>query len=194
MYKKPATATNVTIGGQTIHVDSALEAQTIRWLENHGFSGRWRRLHRGISFRGSHYTPDLELAIEREDGTHRALVEIKPTLRHFTSDYDLLRRMHGIRNYYKTRYFLLFVGETKSWFRIGTTSGSLVPFYDLKPGKLTIRQLEQPFHFPTWRIYDHHYSSRPEIAWKLLVGFTHLLEAFVSAALGTRRRRRKRRH
>jgi hypothetical protein len=85
----------------------------------------------------------------------------------------------GIAGHYKTDFFLLYVGDEDTWYRIDNAAGELSLFSDLIPGKKPIKKLHEPFHLPTWRVHNHHYSARPELIRKPLHVFAKVVADFL---------------
>jgi len=181
----------VTIGGKTFWVDSNQEETLLRWLESHGFSGRWRRLGDGLSVGGSNYTPDLELSIQLGGMTHRALVESKPTKAAFTP--DVSRRMRGVARHYFTEVLLLYVHDEKQWYRADIKTGELSEFGVPTPGDLPVDKLYKPMTLSGRRVYSHSYRERLDVKVGKTVARTvaNSLESGLKAMFGPKKTRRR---
>lgn len=189
MYRIPAKPGWVEISGKRLWVDSQLEAKVLRWLEANGFADRWDKTNMGAVIGKSRYTPDIELAVELDGTTHRAIVEIKPYITAFRA--KDIRRMQGIAGYYKTKLLLLYADREKSWYRIDTKTGEQSSFDTPIPGHLPIKSLPKSFSL-TSQISGKHAYHRP---FSPLRWFAELLEFII---LGPKRKpknhRRKRRN
>lgn len=183
----------ITVDGRTFWVDSNQEEYLIRWLEDSGFSKRWRRLGTGLTVGKNNYTPDLELSIELDGMTHRALVESKPTLAAFTP--YVSRRMRAIAKHYFTKLLLLYVHDTATWYRIDIKTGELSKFTELVPGKIPITKLYKPLTVTAKRIYAHRYRKRagPVIVKKAASVVVEGVAETITALLGPTKKRKARR-
>lgn len=167
------------VGGQRVFFDSDLEERVLRDLEANGFSGRWHKPDFGLNVRRYNYTPDIELSVQFEGMTHRALVEIKPYRQAF-SNY-ISRRMRHVAGYYFSDLLLLYADKEKRWYRIDRKTGALSDFGRPVPGALPLKKLYKPIGIPAPRVYNHHYKKRltPVLS---TVGF--LLESIVVVLQG----------
>jgi len=189
-YKHRGNRHQITLAGKTFWVDSNQEEYLLRLLEESGFTDRWRRLEHGINVTRNNYTPDLELSIEFEGMTHRALVESKPTLSAFTP--YISRRMRGIAKHYFTDILLLYVHDKQAWYRVDKKTGDLSLFSPV-PGKIPIRKLYKPFTKRAPNIRYHRYRKRLELG-KMAAGkIADVLELGVKALFTPRKTRRRRR-
>lgn len=148
----------VTIDNKTFWVDSNQEETLIRWIEENGFHDRWRRLNHGINVDSFNYTPDLELSIQFEGMTHRALVESKPTVKAFEPDH--LRRMSGVAKHYNSKILLLYAHDIRTWYRIDGPSGRVTEFGVPVPGEILITKLWKPITIRAPKIRAHTYRRR----------------------------------
>jgi len=190
-YKIPAKPGWVTIDGQSVWVDSQTEARFLQYLESKGFSGRWRRTEKGISVGRDNYTPDVELSVQFNGRTHRAIVEVKPTISAFNP--YISRRMRGISKHYFSELFLLFVDDAHMWYRIDKRTGELTAFDEPTPGDIPIKRLYKPLIKQGPRIYSHSYVQRFRPFLKLWGLFADALELLIITPLKPRRTRAKRR-
>lgn len=181
----------ITVDGKTFQVDSNQEEVLIRWAEANGFHDRWMRRDYGVSRNGNNYTPDLELAVQLDGMTHRAIVESKPELAAFNS--YISRRMRGIARHYYTELLLLYVHDTKTWYRIDIKTGALSNFGVPTPGINPISASYKPWTKKAPRVYAHTYRQRIEFG-KIVLNITaDVLEGFVKLVVGPPKRGRRRR-
>jgi hypothetical protein len=171
-----------TIDGQTVWLDSLNEQMALtRFIEEYGFSNKWKRPTHGIKHAGKFYTPDFELAINDHGQTSRALVEVKEYQRNFTK--DMATRMRAVASHYHTDYLLLYAVKTYKWYRVKSIICETTP---PQPGILSLAQLFQPKGFIT----TNHYGRKYQRSW--LDVFLALLR---SSLAGTNQKYRvKRRH
>lgn len=162
MYTSHGNRHQVTIDGKTFWVDSNQEETLILWLEENGFHDRWRHIDYGLKVNTSHYTPDLELSVQLSDNmTHRAIVESKPTIKHFNG--YIGRRMRGIAKFYATDLLLLCVHDVDKWYRIDIKTGELSEFGVPTPGEILINKLYKPWTKKAPNVYYHRYRQRLEL-------------------------------
>lgn len=183
----------ITVDNKTFWVDSNQEEALIRWAEANGFHDRWMRRYHGVSYGGNNYTPDLELSVQHEEMTHRALVESKPYLKKFTP--YVSRRMRGIAKHYFTDLLLLYVHDTNSWYRVDVKTGRLSDFGVPIPGKNPISTIYSPWTKKAPKIYAHTYRQRMQpmkIALKITVNVLEDVMYAIVAPKKKSRRRRKR--
>lgn len=181
----------ITVDGRTFWVDSNQEEHLIRWLEDNGFSKRWRRLDTGLTVGRKNYTPDLEVSVELDGMTHRALVESKPTLSAFTP--SISKRMRGVAKHYFTKLLLLYVHDTNTWYRVDVKTGELSEFTDLVPGKISIAKLYKPLTVSGKKIYAHRYRERLQLGKKLAVAAGKNIDYAITTLLTPKKPRRSRR-
>jgi len=155
----------VVINDTVYWVDSKLEARMLLWLENNGFSGRWRRPEKGLNVGKWNYTPDVELFIQHDGKMLLALVEIKQVLhdnRYGFSKYIFERMRRAARVYFATM-LLLYVDDEKAWYRIDYKTGKLTVFGRPVPAEKTIDQAYRPLTVGARKIYYHEYIKRVEL-------------------------------
>ncbi len=183
----------ITVDDKTFWVDSNQEEYLIRWLEENGFHECWLRRDHGVSVGINNYTPDLELSIQLDDMTHRAIVESKPELASFTS--YVSRRMRGIAKHYFSDVLLLYVHDKNIWYRVDIKTGDMEVFGIPVPGKIPIQKLYKPITIRARSVYAHNYRKRPEIVKKAARVAIDSAQSFLVGVFGvkkkTRRRRRK---
>jgi len=177
------------IDGMAVKFDSDLEERVLRELLSRGFHGRWRRPEIGISHRNFNYTPDLELSVGGDGMDHRAIVEIKPSLKFFGD--DISRRMRRAAKHYPADLLLLYTDDDKKWRRIDRRTGMTQEVGFPEPGNLTIDQLYKPLSVKSRSVYNHHYAKRFSICEALWRGLKLLWEPPYQNRKVTRRRRRK---
>lgn len=150
------------INGKVYWVDSHLEARMLTWLENNGFSGRWRRPEKGLNSGRWNYTPDIELFIQHEHQMHLALVEIKPVLHHHRYGFSkhIFERMRKVARVYFATMLLLYVEEDKTWYRINHKTGELTVFGVPIPAEETIDRAYKPLTVGARKIFHHEYKQR----------------------------------
>lgn len=161
MYYKSSGTRQVEIGGRTVVVDSFLEERVIRALDARGYSGRWFKPFVGVNVGAKRYTPDLELSVQEDGMTHRAIVEIKPALSFFTP--DISRRMRGIAKHYYSKILLLYADAEKSWYRIDIKTGRLDPCHLPPPGEIPISKLWRPVTMRAPRAKSHFYRRKASL-------------------------------
>ena len=178
------------IGGKVVRVDSLLEERVIRAFEENGYAGRWFKPIVGINVGLKRYTPDLELSVQENGQTHRALVEIKPAVSFFTP--DISKRMRGVAKYYHSKILLLYADTEKAWFRIDIKTGRLDPCHVPPPGEIPISKLWRPAYAKAPRAYSHLYKRRlgVTVAHKSLNIISEIIAA-VFMGPGQARRRKK---
>lgn len=158
MYRIPSNRHWANIGGEHIFVDSNLEEKILSNLEATGFAERWRRLEHGLNVGANNYTPDLELSVQHDGLTHRALVEIKPYKQAFTP--YISERMRGVAKHYATNLLLLYADKENTWYRVDIKTGELENFGVPIPGMLPISKLYKPITLPAKRVYNHTYVKK----------------------------------
>jgi hypothetical protein len=167
-----------------------MEATIIERLVSHGFTGRWRRLRRGLAFGFSSYTPDVELSILHDSMNRRALVEFKAfSAREFTM--SRRRAMLGAAHFYNDALCLLYIEATQRWYLI-EKDGSLLLTSEPTPGGVLISQLPNPrMRIPVWNRYGRSYFTRPStlIMKKTADGLEFLVKTFFYSAGKTKRRK-----
>lgn len=178
----------ITLAGNTFWVDSNQEEMLLRWLEGNGFQGRWRRLDDGLSVGHNNYTPDLELSVQFDGMTHRALVESKPSKRFFT-DY-VSGRMRGVTRHYFSDVLLLYVHDEKKWYRVDKKTGMFSDFSPV-PGEILINKIYRPFTKKARSVRYHRYRKRLELG-KMAVGLLADTLDFGVKALFERNQKRRR--
>ncbi len=178
MYQGSGYKHSDYVGGQNVSFDSKLEKRVLEWLDNSGFAGRWHKPTLGINVGDSNYTPDIELSVQYQGMTHRAIVEIKPTLAHF-NDY-ISRRMRGVAPHYYTEMLLLYSEKENTWYRIDMITGTLSVFGIPIPGETPIHKLYKPLTLPAQPIYSHRYNKRLEPIKSTLKGATNVVEAVIT--------------
>lgn len=179
----------ITLAGKTFWVDSNQEETLLRWLEDNGFSERWRRLDHGLNVGRDNYTPDLELSVQLDGMTHRALVESKPVLAAFTP--YVSRRMRGVVGHYFSNVLLLYIHDKKKWYRVDIKSGELSDFSPV-PGDIPIKKIYKPFTKKAPSVRYHRYRQRLQLG-KIAAGkFVDILEFSVNAIFGPRKKKRRR--
>lgn len=182
----------VVIGGISATVDSLLEERVIRHLDSNGFHGLWDKPLVGLNVGDSNYTPDIELSVQMDGMTHRAIVEIKPAKRFLTS--NILRRMIAIAGYYHSHMLLLYADKEKSWYRIDVKTSAVLPCAPPTPGSIPIAKLYKPASLPSRSVYNHAYTKAalPTMG----NAFIEFLIALIAAPFGSssQPRRRKRRY
>ncbi len=196
MYTSQGNRHQITIDGKTFWVDSNQEEALILWLEENGFHDRWRHIYYGLKVNGSHYTPDLELSVQLSDNmTHRAIVESKPTIKHFNG--YIGRRMRGIARFYFTDLLLLYVHDADKWYRIDIKTGELSEFGVPTPGEIPINKLYKPWTKKAPNIHYHRYRQRLELGKMMILAVIDAIEkgtqATVRALITPSRKRRRRR-
>ncbi len=143
MYTVNGNRHQITIDGKTFWVDSNQEEALIRWLEANGFHDKWRRTDYGLKSNAARYTPDLEVSVLLPNGkTDRAIVESKPTLKHFDS--GAKERMRKVAKYYGSSTLLLYTHDTQIWRTIDTKTGVVSECATPLPGAISIGKLYQP--------------------------------------------------
>jgi hypothetical protein len=182
MYRGSSNHHWTTIGGQRIFVDSNLEERVLQELEATGFTQRWSKPEVGLSVRGYNYTPDIELSVQFEGMTHRALVEIKPNRQLFTN--YISRRMRHVARYYFSDLLLLYVDTEKQWYRVDQKTGALSDFGQPVPGTIPLKKLYKPIGIPARQIYNHRYKKRLT---PMLSTVSFLLESIVLLLQGPRK-------
>jgi hypothetical protein len=148
------------IDDKMVRTDSEMEARIIGRLVKHGFSGKWRRMRRGIAFGVSRSTPDLELCILHDGMNRRALVELKAfSATEFTrKDRE---RMRAASKFYGDAVCLLYIEKIRQWYFI-EPQGGLVKTAEPTPGGVSITQLPTPkIQIPVWNRYGRSYFTRP---------------------------------
>ncbi|HXH26857.1 MAG TPA: hypothetical protein VNG90_03095 [Candidatus Acidoferrum sp.] len=148
------------INGQLIKFDSNLEEKVVKWLVEHGYQNHWRRMDRGLNVKRFNYTPDLELALQIDGQTHRALVEIKPRFEFLSA--DIARRMAGVAKHYFTDTLLVYVDQGQAWYRLDLKTLNLVPTILPPPGAIPINKLRESWKINAKSVYSHHYVKRVE--------------------------------
>jgi hypothetical protein len=187
MYYYPPNAHRVTIGSQKISVDSALEETVIRRLEASGFHDKWVKPHIGLQVGSYRYTPDIELAVMSRGRTIRALVEVKPTRAHFTT--EIASRMIGVASFYPIVELYLYTDRGSQWYSVDVRSGAAIICKRPMPGNVSIAQLKRPLSITSSRAYHHHYHKR-FVLWKSMLNF--LNDLFLDLLTGTPKSRRRR--
>lgn len=180
----------VTIDGKTFWVDSNQEEALIRWLEDNGFHDRWLRRDYGVSVGTNNYTPDLELSIQLDHMTHRAIVESKPDLASFTP--YVSHRMRGVAKHYLSDVLLLYVHDKNIWYRVDTKTGILTEFSSPTPGGVPIKKLYKPLTVRARNIYAHRYRKRPEISKKVARIAIDGAQSLLIEMLGAKKKKRRR--
>ena len=160
MYRYRAKSGWHIIDNKMIHTDSEMEAKIITRLVQNGFSLKWRRTARGISFGASRYTPDVELCVMHSGESMRAIVELKAFSVSEFKQKDR-ERMLAAANFYYRAIPLLYIETTKQWYYIEKTGG-LIKIAVPIPGLLNITQLPKPrFTIPILNRYGRSYSALP---------------------------------
>jgi len=160
MYHVKSKPGSHYIDHQWVHTDSLMEAVIITQLVENGFSLKWRRSKRGISFGYARYTPDVELCVDYQGHSVRAIVEFKAQSATEFTKKSRLRMLTSMR-YYSRAIPLLFVYSTKQWYEIGKDT-NLIAILPPKPGLLNISQLSRPRIFvPVSTTFGHSYSALP---------------------------------
>lgn len=158
-YRKPKRG-KYLIDGKSIWCDSAMEAEFILSLVNHGFSNKWRRPKGGLAYGFSHYTPDVELSISHDSMNRRAIVEFKPTSATEFSYADR-QRMLGSAKFYQDAVCLLYIKKTNQW-HIIEPHGTLSKTSEPMPSGIRIEELPRPhFMIPIFNTYGRLYWTRP---------------------------------
>jgi hypothetical protein len=188
-YQNSAKPRKVSIGDNEVIVDSALEEYVLRQLEEHGFHGLWIKPLVGLNIGSSNYTPDIELSVQIDGKSQRALVEIKPARDYFTK--YIFRRMKGVANYYQTKILLLYADKQKSWYRIDYGTGKLTRCELPEAGLIPIEKLYKPLAMPARRIYSHHYK-RPFFLTIAGMSLDFVAEIIRLVFAGPKRAKRKR--
>lgn len=185
MYRIPTRPRQIVIGNQTVIVDSKLEERVIRKLHANGYT--WVKPTKGINVGRYNYTPDLELSVQHNDKSHRAILEIKPGQPFFNT--YISRRMLGIRRHYETELFLIYFDQPGAFYRLDT-KGVLAPLELPPPGKIPIHKLYNPVSMKAPAVYSHRYIKkiRPGIAGLTIL--VSILETFAKAMVPPRRRRK----
>lgn len=194
MYKTAGHRHQVTIDGKTFWVDSNQEETLIRWLEENGFHDKWRHLDYGIKSGKDNYTPDLELSVFFNGMIHRALVESKPSLSFFNN--YISRRMRGSAKYYYTELLLLYVHDTKAWYRVDKKTGEINEFGIPVPAERPIARLYTPFSKKAPNKYYHQYRERLALGRTITLKVADGIESGLQALLfpkNTKRRSYRRR-
>lgn len=175
------------IGDRIVTVDSHLEERVLRKLDENGFRGLWAKPSIGINVNRSNYTPDIELSVQLDGMTHRAVVEIKPAANFFTP--YICRRMIGIARHYHTKLLLLYAEKEDSWYRIDCKTGVLSQCGAPVPGNIPIKKLYKPLSIPAAKVYSHYYdkAALPALG-KALMSF--IIEALLAPFITPKRRRR----
>ena len=178
MYSGKSYSRKVVVGNQTVIVDSYLEEKVLRRLENSSFHNLWIKPTVGLNVGKNNYTPDIELSVQLDGMTHRALVEIKPAVRYFTT--YIQKRMVGVAAHYHTQLLLLYAEEEDQWYRIDHKTGMLREFGMPIPGKIPIAKLYKPLALPASSVYNHSYkkAAMPAIAKGLANFMLEIIAAF----------------
>lgn len=186
------------IGGKTFGVDSNQEEVLIRWLEANGFHDKWRRPELGIQSGVFRYTPDIEMSVAVENGmTTRAIVESKPTLEHLSP--DAKSRIRKTAKFYSTNLVLLYVHDSRMWYRVDIKTGALLHYGVPKPGDILIDDLFIPKTRYGSKAFDHEYRQRRELGKRIVTSVAELaaksLGFFTDTILPPpRHKKRSRRH
>jgi hypothetical protein len=157
-YNKRSPPRRVVIGHRTIFVDSKLEERVIRYLDTHGYDNHWERNEHGISVWRYNYTPDLTLSVQFEGMSVRALIEIKPSVAHFTP--EISTRMRKVAKFYYSQLCLLYSDREKCWYRVNIKTGKLEHMQLPPAGHIPIDKLYSPKKLEGRRIYNHRYIKR----------------------------------
>lgn len=175
MFYSPAKPGFHNIDGVKVHTDSRMEADFIKHLVKQGFSKKWRRRRWGIVQGVARYTPDVEISIDDNGVSKRALVEFKPSNTREFSMQDK-KRMIISSKYYKTIILLLYINKTNQWFEINQDS-SLRKCTPPKPGTKTITQLPEYWSMPLIGPYGRVYRSK--LSTQIAKVFLSTLNSFI---------------
>lgn len=190
MYTSTAKPGWREIDGQRVYTDSLAEATFIKRLVKDGFSGKWRRTRTGIESGHSRYTPDVELSIDVDGKSYRALVEYKSQSATEFTMRDR-RRFSGITKHYPNALPYLYVCKTKQWYLINP-NGKLTRTNQPIPGMILIDALPKPaYTIPVFNRYARIYQIRPLNYWAKI--FANMLEFGVQAIFAKKMSRRRRR-
>lgn len=175
-----------------IRTDSIMEARIIERLVSRGFSGKWRRMRRGLAFGASLYTPDLELCILHDSMNRHALVELKAfSATEFTAKDRA--RMRAAAKFYGDAVCFLYIEKTKQWYFI-EPHGGLTRTGEPTPGGVLIDALPTPkLRIPVWNRYGRSYFTRPStlVMKKTADGLEFLVKSFFFSSRQRARRRVK---
>ena len=157
MYANKGIKHTAVIGGVKMHFDSKLEARVALWLHEHGHT--FIKPQKGISYWWWRYTPDFWLSVQYGGLTHNAIVEVKPTLEHFTGYVSLRMRRAGKKF---SKLLLLYTDKEKTWYRIDIKSGELEEFGAPVPGEIPMEKLAKTRVVKANSIYAHQYEKPKE--------------------------------
>lgn len=180
MYRQKAKPGYHIIEDKMIWTDSEMESKIIHYLVRHGFSGKWRRMRRGLAFGLYRYTPDAELCVLHDSMNRRALVEFKA----FSAsefEKDRRRAMLAVSRFYSDAICFLYVLKTNKWYLV-ERNGELLPTTMPTPGGISIDDLPKPKSMiPIWNSYGRGYSTRPStlLLKKTADGLEFIVKAFV---------------
>jgi len=189
IYHSRGNKHTAVIGGKSVAVDSNLEERVLRWLEDNGFANRWEKPAIGLNEGVSNYTHDVDLSIQLDGLTHRALVEIKPSKKYFTA--YISRRMRGVAKFYNAAILLLYCEKENIWYRVDVKTGALSEFGVPVPGKLTINILHRPLAWDACSIYAHRYKKRIRPGIIFIRGLADTMETLIVGPKTRKRRRRR---
>jgi len=180
------------IDDKMIHTDSVMEANVIQNLAGNGFSGKWRRLRRGIAYGWHSYTPDVELSILHDSMNRRALVEFKAFN---ASEFTIDRRhaMLAVSKFYGDALCFLYIAQTKTWYLI-EHDGELLKTTIPTPGGVLINSLPKPrLTIPIWNRYGRGYLTRPStlLLKKTADGLEFIVKSFIYSPRKKRYRYKK---
>lgn len=190
MYPYKSQAGWHEIDGQRVYLDSKSEAIFLRRLVKNGFSGKWRR-PRGVAYGNNRYTPDFELSANWKGREARVHVEYKPTSATQFTMRDRQRALAALHYYGSNPILLLYIGKTKRWYHINSSTQRAVSCPAPQPsGQSIITQTPARKGITTLNRYGRTYKT--DI--KALIGNTvaDLLEAGVRLVFGGSKRKRRR--
>ena len=156
-YYSKGKVHTIQLGDKQFNVDSLLEARVLTWLCENNYS--FERDDKGVSREDSRYTPDVWLSVQLGEYTHRAMVEIKPAKSFFTP-YIWRRMVKASRKY--TDLLLLYVDDTKTWYRISKKEFELTEFGIPAHGKIPVDKLYHPPSMKAKSVYNHEYKQAVE--------------------------------
>lgn len=190
MYRQKAKPGYRLIEDKMVRLDSQMEGDIIEDLIVHGFSGKWRRMRRGIAYGWHRYTPDAELCVLHDSMNRRALVEFKAfSATEFTK--DRRHAMLAVSRFYGDALCFLYVSKMNQWYLV-ERNGELLKTTLPTPGGVSINELPKPqLMIPVWNSYGRSYFTRPStlLLQKTTDGLEFIVKAFVRSP---RKRSRKR--